>query len=90
MDPSRTITVTLSGHEVHEVGAVLVTVLAHPGDGDRARSNLYASLWACVLRAQLGPCQTHTRCTQRSTVTRMPVSGQYLTDSAHTCDMSAQ
>jgi hypothetical protein len=56
MDPSRTIRVTFSGHEVHEVGAVLVTVLAHPGDGDRARSNLYASLWACVLRAQLGPC----------------------------------
>jgi hypothetical protein len=63
MAPSRTITVSFSGHEVHEVGAVLVTVLAHPRDDDQewARSSLHASLCACVLRAQYDPDDTTPR-----------------------------
>jgi len=56
--PAYSIDFNRSG--VHEAGALVVTLLAHPRDNEQetARSNLHASLCACVLRASFGDDHT--------------------------------
>ena len=52
MTPCRTYYIDFSQQEVHEAGALLVTLLAYPSDDQKetARCNLHATLCYLVLR----------------------------------------